>query len=471
MKPDGAADTPRGAPNPWLLAALVSGLGFAASLIANWPGHFTPDSLWQLAQGRSGVLNDWHPPVMAWMLGVADRLSPGAAAFVVFDTALFFATLTAMVALRTRVGGLGLLILAAVAASPLVLLYQGLVLKDVLFADAAIGGFAALAWAGRLWDRRIARLALVGLAVALLILATLARQNGLVAAFGGALTLGAMARSRRGAALGATAAAGLIFAGALAAGAALERQGDHRPEGERQVRSLQLYDLAGAAARRPAPLVAAPTVLERFLQGDGARLYDPARMDLLARAPVWDTLLNAPGPAVGAAWRRLVTATPDLYLQVRAEVFAWVFLTPKIERCAPILMGVDPGQPELLRAAGLAARYDAKDEIDDDYVAALLHTPLFSHPAYALLAVGLLALCLRDLRRGGGPELIAVAGLLVSALAFAASFFVIAVACDYRYLYFLDAAALAALAHRAAAWCVRRPGKGGKSVRTPVATV
>jgi hypothetical protein len=35
--------------------------------------------------------------------------------------------------------------------------------------------------------------------------------------------------------------------------------------------------------------------------------------------------------------------------------------------------------------------------------------------------------------------------MLIAAFAFTASFFVISIACDYRYLYFLDIAALAAV--------------------------
>ena len=38
-----------------------------------------------------------------------------------------------------------------------------------------------------------------------------------------------------------------------------------------------------------------------------------------------------------------------------------------------------------------------------------------------------------------------MAALIASALAFTASFFVISISCDYRYLYFLDLSALAAL--------------------------
>jgi hypothetical protein len=64
----------------------------------------------------------------------------------------------------------------------------------------------------------------------------------------------------------------------------------------------------------------------------------------------------------------------------------------------------------------------------------------------------MLVLAVRDLVRREAVEMIATVGMQVAALAFTASFAVISLACDYRYLYFLDVAAMAALAQRAALW-------------------
>jgi hypothetical protein len=71
---------------------------------------------------------------------------------------------------------------------------------------------------------------------------------------------------------------------------------------------------------------------------------------------------------------------------------------------------------------------------------------VFSHLTYALLAAGVsMALW----RRRDGADLVMIA-LMLSALAFAATFFAISIACDYRYLYFLDLAAMAGLLYLAA---------------------
>ena len=146
----------------------------------------------------------------------------------------------------------------------------------------------------------------------------------------------------------------------------------------------------------------------------------------------------------------LITGAPALYLAQRWEAFRQVMFTPDIDACAAVLVGVDPGHPDWLRAAGLAARETDKDDWDGDYAQGFLHTPVFAHATYALLALALLALVARDLARGGDPELLATGGLLLAALAYVATFAFISIACDYRYLYFLDVAAMAALVQRAA---------------------
>ena len=451
----------RSAPQWAFLAVAV--LGFTACVIADWPGHFPPDAINQLAQGRAGVFNLWHPPVMAWMLGVADRVVPGAPLFFVFQAMLFFAALSALALVR-GCGWLAVILAALMCASPLALIYQGLVVKDVLFADATLAGFAAIAWAVRLWRRPAARWGLCALAIVFLTLAALARQNGLVVAAAGALTLAfvdtTMNRGERTSLSAVRFVTGSFLAlavvGLLVALATLEfrAHSDHQPTGARQWATLQIYDLAAVLRRDPQlqlPILhrMAPAT-EAFVRGEGVSVFDPARIDPMYRLPGWNPTLRKPTQPIGAQWRQLIFTSPALYLAWRTEAFWQVFATPRIRSCAAVLVGVDPGQPALLRAAGLTARETDKDDWDGDYASAFLDTPVFSHIAYALLAMVLLILAARDLARGVNPELAATVGLLVGAFVFSASFFIISLACDYRYLYFLDVAAMASLAQRLA---------------------
>jgi hypothetical protein len=52
-------------------------VGIIVTVAIFYPGYLSPDSLVQLSQGRSGVFNDWHPPVMSWLWGIFDRMIPG----------------------------------------------------------------------------------------------------------------------------------------------------------------------------------------------------------------------------------------------------------------------------------------------------------------------------------------------------------------------------------------------------------
>jgi hypothetical protein len=88
----------------------------------------------------------------------------------------------------------------------------------------------------------------------------------------------------------------------------------------------------------------------------------------------------------------------------------------------------------------LVPRRNARDLALANYAKAFMGTPILSHAAHGTLAIAALIVLLR--RRSPGD--IAMAFLLLTALGFSASFFAISIACDYRYLYFLDLAAMCA---------------------------
>src|ERR1700759_2245122 len=99
------------------------------------------------------------------------------------------------------------------------------------------------------------------------------------------------------------------------------------------------------------------------------------------------------------------------------------------------------GPPGEMKAAGLTHRYDARDAwLDDDYAAPLIGTPALSHPVFAVLGLVCFVLLLRRRR----PADLALAGLLAAAELYVASYFVIAISCEYRYLFASDLTAIAA---------------------------
>jgi hypothetical protein len=375
---------------------------------------------------------------------------------VVFDVLLTYGALLALVLLSKPGAWLAAVLAAVLALSPQLAVYPAIVWKDVLFAGAACAGFAALAWAAATWARPVLRYVLLALSVILLTLAALARQNGAVVLPFAALALAWIAAGSRGTGGPRRGVAhGLAFLAAgttltLAATAALDARLEAPDAVGEAWRSLQVYDLVAATVRDPHfdldVLDARAPRLARLVRADGVAAYSPVRIDSIK--PVVDGMeaLGDVSPVIADQWRSLILRRPLLYLRVRASAFRWVFLTPRPNDCVLIETGVD-GPPEEMAASGLKERDTPRDDALDAYALGFSGTPVFSHATFGAAGLVLLALLLRRRR----PADIAVAAMLVSAFAFVASFAVISVACDYRYLYFLDLSVIAAGLYAASA--------------------
>jgi len=437
---------PKGWPAPELATGAVLAAAFLATAAANWPGHLSFDSLEQLLEGRTGIYNTWHPPVMAWLLGLFDAAVPGAGLFVVFDTALAYGALFVLLRIgRARWWSVAAAV--AVALLPQMILYQGIVWKDVLFADAAVAAFACLALVAHRWRGRGQIAAL--LLFALLTLAGLARQNGVVLLPFAAAALAWIARghgaSWRQALLWSGGSMAVVAVLVAAFTLALDRRSNGDSGPAEQLHVLALYDLAGAVAHDRGFAMAAlhddDPVLETAIRTRAAKLYSPLRNDpIMLDRQVQAALANADTEALMGAWRDLIVHRPALYLQVRAADFFQVFATPDIIAARPVFTGVE-GPADTLRQLGMAPRQDARDRMLKRYGFALFGTPAWSHPAFAVLAL----ICLVMLLRRRRPADLAMAAMLLGEFAFVASFFVISISSDYRYLYFLDLSALTAL--------------------------
>ena len=198
---------------------------------------------------------------------------------------------------------------------------------------------------------------------------------------------------------------------------------------------------------------------ERLLRVEGVRAYSPIRIDSLS--PVMETAATHADSAqlIDAQWQAMFRRDPGLYLRVRAQAARWVFLSPSVDDCVLIYTGVS-GPDEEMADLGLAPRKSARDDALDAYAMEFAGTPLYSHAAFG--ALGLL-LMVRLLLRRQGPD-IAVLAMLASAGAFAGGFLIISIACDYRYLYDLDLAVIAAALYCAATW------RGGVEDRSALAS-
>jgi hypothetical protein len=428
------------------IASAILVLGFAAMLAMNAPGQLSYDSVAQLADGRAGFYNSWHPPVMAWLLGLFDRLVPGTLLFLVFQSLLLLLALLVLLGLRPR-GWPSVALAAAIVLTPQWLLYQGEIWKDILFADAAIAGFAALAF-----HAQNGKLRGLILAALLLTLAASTRQNGLILLPVAAVTVGLIARRQSGPDPGSGLRSGwrqgaifllamLALTGAL--NFALASRSDAGEGARAELRRGQSYDLAGALARDPAlalPLDSDPE-LDRALRSRGRYLYSPLQSDSFAADPaINQALSNASDGVIAAAWQNLILEHPLLYLRTRWADFAAVATSPDPITCHLVSVGVT-GPPARLKQLGLTAGVRPHDRLLASYARLFVATPVFSHLAWGALALILLVILIRRAE----PADLAVSGLLAGALLFAMTFLAVSIACDYRYLVFLDLSAMASL--------------------------
>lgn len=433
---------------PKIAAAAILVAGWLATVAISWPGHLSYDSIIQLHDGRTGFYHSWHPPVMAWLLGLGDTLVSGAGLFVLLDAALFFGALLSLLWIVPRVSWVAVAVAVVIGLLPQTLLYQAIVWKDVLFADCAVAGFVCLAHAAVSWSKSLARILWIAGAFALFVLATLTRQNGVIVLAVGAVALGIVALQNGGKNVAVTYSAvalvsAVMIAATLSFALSLRSDGGEGPKA--QLRLLRLYDLIGAVAAQPSlpldRLDADDPELERLMRSDGVRLYTPQRNDtLVGSQALQNELADAQPQWLAAQWKELILNHPWLYLKVRSAVFGWVLFTPDIIACRPVFVGIE-GPAGEMGDLGIAPRKDARDLALQAYAKAFMGTPVLSHVTYAVLAIGGLIVLLR--RRSQSDT--AIAAMLIAAFLFTASFFVISIACDYRYLYFLDLAALVAL--------------------------
>jgi len=428
--------------------AAVLLLGLTASVVINWPGHINYDSTVQLAEGRAGLYQNWHPALMSWMLGVGDKAVPGVCLFTLFDTLTLYGAALSLCGLANSPLRLAPLVAVAFVLTPQFAIYPGIAWKDVLFAAAAVAAFVCIAHAAARWREPIWRAGLVALALAFTVIAVLVRQNGAVIAIFVAAAIGWIAARHQSARVAAgvgLAALAVIAAAALLIFVGLSRQFTPGYDAVAdQIKQLRVFDIVNAVSRRPGlkldVIRADNPLFEKLIRTRGVQVNRPYSHDLLMDDPVFGRVADrAPDEVVRRQWYDFVRRHPMLYLQVRAEVFRWIVMTPDPDSCSPLEVGVF-GPSDAVQTLGLAYRHDQRDAALVDYGIRLSRTPVLSHLTYFLIGCGVLAFLFRRRRASD----LAIAMMVLSSFVFAASFFAISFACDYRYLLFVDLSAMTA---------------------------
>jgi hypothetical protein len=112
-------------------AELLLFLLFLLHLYFSWPGIMQPDSISQYAQAVSGVYDDHHPALMAFVWRYLDYMHKGPGLILVLNLLLLYSSVYFLI--KSTVNKKIKYLLLLIPVIPNILLYSGHILKDVNF--------------------------------------------------------------------------------------------------------------------------------------------------------------------------------------------------------------------------------------------------------------------------------------------------------------------------------------------------
>jgi hypothetical protein len=418
----------------WLLPLLAI-LGFGLELRAFWPGLMSTDSFEQYVQAALHRYNDHHPPIMAWVWSLTDRVITGPAGMLILHLSLLWLGLWSVAEGARRRGFRYTWLILLIGVTPWISNIAGVIWKDIGMACAL------LAAAGLLYDveddgERL-RFLVIATAFILIGYATMVRANGFFAAL--PLAAYAVATARPRAAFTRAAAIGVVFVALVLGGQQLlERKVlDASPRHLSQL--VMLYDLAGIACRGGEIDIPTPFRKPGYDAGALCRAYDPDQVDSLFFVPKGPLQMSLDGDAVQklrGEWLAAATQHPKLYLAHRLHSFAGLLGLHPVSEGDRYLR-----QPFMVpNSWGFAFTRNKLSSALDASVDALADSGLFSGALWiGVAAVLLVVIASRRLQ----ARFEAV--LLVSGLMNALSYLFLSLAPNYRFLYWTVLSASVAL--------------------------
>jgi hypothetical protein len=328
-----------------VLLGLVAALGALSVFATFYPGYLNGDPTWQLLTARNHYIDDWHPPVMAFLWGHLDRWVHGAAGMLAIQVAMLWAGFFLVARTSFQNPAAAAVALLAAGFWPSVVALTGTIWKDVQYGATMALTFGlvyhAIAARSRAW---------LLAAGPPLLYAVLLRYNGLPAVvpfiawgFSEARTMSERRPSlaRVCASTAACCVAMILFA--VAFNRKIARQQTHTEQ------HIMLFDLAALSVAQSRNL------LPRYLQDRGItldemrRTYSPVSSEPFLWVNPARTRTLDPGElkALSQAWRREVLHDPRDYLVHRVRAFASLMGIGRETVYFPFYDGVPSPDPDL----------------------------------------------------------------------------------------------------------------------------
>ncbi len=416
--------------------------GFAITVAAFYPGIMSVDSIQQYEQSLTRLYSDHHPPLMAWLWSLANHVVQGPQAIFMLHAALIWSALWLFAEGAARRGIRHGWLLVAAGFLPPILSIEGMVWKDVgmaaslLFATATI--YRASAPTGEFVADVGGRIGRIPAAIALLFIfyAMSVRVNAPAAAVPILVywTVCTFAHAPWRTTLrtaGALLAMMLLLQWGLETRVLAARR-DHVAQ------VLELFDVAAIRCGGGDAAIPAAFIRNQPHAMPLCAAFDSRDADLLLFIPYAPLAMTTDRSALrelGRAWRHAVAGSPGIYLAHRARAFAAVlgFGIPDAPRIywAPFSVGnpyaITFTPNTLTDAIGHAAAFCGT-------------LALYNGLPWLLAAFVVAAFAWR--RRA--QDIRCEAALAASAITYTLPYFVVALAPDFRYVYWTVMASLLA---------------------------
>jgi hypothetical protein len=426
----------------WPVGYAVCAAGFLLAVVAFYPGYMSPDSTAQLTQARAWDFNDWHPPLMAAVWGVVDRVVPGPFGMLLLHNAVYWggvALFWRATYRRSAWLGLGLV---AFGFMPQVLSHLSTIWKDTGLGVSLLAASALLyvSW------RTGSRAALLA-SCPFLFYGYGVRLNAAPAVLPLALWAGRLAclafpslrsRAARWPRL-LPATAGVVYFLLLAGAVTLTTEWLVRGKHAYTVQSVLLHDLSAISLARGEPLFPDYIVHdENFSMQKVAARYAPYIATPIVPGGASGLKMSSDPSemaALRAKWLEVVPRNSGAYLRHRWEVFEWATGLGQPYVCLPYLL-----------ASSNSFGYKTNDwpvhRWLKAYFWALKDTIFFRGFFWLMVTLALLYFSLRGRLRG---DLEIVFVLASSGLLYGAAYFFIAPSCDFRFFWWTMLAAMVSL--------------------------
>lgn len=408
------------------------------TVLINWPGHYSFDSIVQLAEGMTGYYISSHSPLMSQILGWVTRIG-GHGVFIVINSFLFFLSQGLILLKFKNLGkqsALMIVFLIAMSLNPMVLIYNGTVWKDVFCANLLLLSFVII------WFFDKARLHGVVAGLGLAVVASMVRQQGALVAIV-IMVYAAWEVRRPGTptqsgfvrAVVLCAVCMLLFFSAISA-AVISGQKELDESGMSAGLVVAAgFDVAGMIVNSTAPEV----VLSRYISNAAEAVtlarqsYTPARVDTLS--PFLNSIAQVSGKNMYKLWLDLALNEPSSLLMHKLKAATVLFGGNESARCLTVHVGVADEALDFLQDSGYPYYFPEGFLPEQSTFSGKLYAYAKSMPYLFtgwIWIVALIVVFFLGLFR----KLLFVQVLAVGGLVYVGSFMLIGIACDFRYLYF-----------------------------------